>query len=97
MGCEANICILVIPPVTLTLVDFTLSFKVNVNFSNLHEMLAFFEITTHLIYVVLMEEADMRHSPVIYLLVSVMSKTPGTSVFQPISPFSYQNWTKQQL
>ena len=34
---------------------FTLSFKVNVNFSNLHEMLAFFEfLTTHLMYVVFM-------------------------------------------
>ena len=54
MGCVANICILVIPPVTVTLVDFTLSFKVNVNFSNLHEMLAFFEATTHLMYVVYM-------------------------------------------
>ena len=54
MGCVANICILVIPPVTVTLVDFTLSFKVNVNFSNLHEMLAFFEVTTHLMYVVSM-------------------------------------------
>jgi len=97
LGCGANICIALIPPVTVTLVDFTLSFKVNVNFSNLHEMLAFFEVTTHLMYVVYMEEADMGHSPVIYLLVSVMSKTPGTSVFQPISPFSYQNWTKQQL
>ena len=97
MGCGANVCILVIPLVAVSLLDFTLSFKVNVNFSNLHEMLAFFEITTHLIYVVLMEEADMGHSPVIYLLVSVMSKTPGTSVFQQISPFSYQNWTKQQL
>ena len=59
MGCGANICIALIPPVTVTLVDFTLSFKVNVNFSNLHEMLAFFEVTTHLMYVVLMEEADM--------------------------------------
>ena len=54
MGCVANICILVIPPVTVTLVYFTLSFKVNVNFSNLHEMLAFFEVTTHLMYVVSM-------------------------------------------
>ena len=97
MGCGANVCILVIPLVTVPLLDFTLSFKVNVNFSNLHEMLAFFEVTTHLMYVVYMEEADMGHSPVIYLLVSVMSKTLGTSVFQPISPFSYQNWTKQQL
>ena len=54
MGCGANICIALIPPVTVTLVDFTLSFKVNVNFSNLHEMLAFFEVTTHLMYVVSM-------------------------------------------
>ena len=54
MGCGANICIALIPPVTVTLVDFTLSFKVNVNFSNLHEMLAFFEATTHLMYVVYM-------------------------------------------
>ena len=54
MGCGANICIALIPPVTVTLVDFTLSFKVNVNFSNLHEMLAFFEVTTHLMYVVFM-------------------------------------------
>ena len=55
MGCGANVCILVIPLVTVSLVDFTtLSFKVNVNFSNLHEMLAFFEVTTHLVYVVSM-------------------------------------------
>ena len=54
MGCGANVCILVIPLVTVSLVDFTLSFKVNVNFSNLHEMLAFFEVTTHLMYVVSM-------------------------------------------
>ena len=54
MGCGANICIALIPPVTVTLVDFTLSFKVNVNFSNLHEMLAFFEVITHLMYVVSM-------------------------------------------
>ena len=54
MGCGANICIALIPLVTVSLVDFTLSFKVNVNFSNLHEMLAFFEVTTHLMYVVSM-------------------------------------------
>ena len=54
MGCGTNVCILVIPPVTVALVDFTLSFKVNVNFSNLHELLAFFEVTTHLMYVVSM-------------------------------------------
>ena len=54
MGCGANVCILVIPLVTVSLLDFTLSFKVNVNFSNLHEMLVFFEVTTHLMYVVYM-------------------------------------------
>ena len=53
--------------------------------------------TTQNMYVTRMEEADMGDSPVIYLLVNIMSITPGTSVFQPISPFSYQNWTKQQL
>ena len=54
MGCGANVCILVIPLVAVSLLDFTLSFKVNVNFSNLHELLAFFEVTTHLMYVVSM-------------------------------------------
>ena len=70
---------------------------VKLKFRHSHKRIYLLLSTTQNMYVTRMEEADMGDSPVIYLLVSIMSITPGTSVFQPISPLSYQNWTKQQL
>ena len=70
---------------------------VKLKFRHSHKRIYLLLSTTQNMYVTRMEEADMGDSPVIYLLVGVMPITPGTSVFQPISPLSYQNWTKQQL
>ena len=61
---------------------------VKLKFRHSHKRIYLLLSTTQNMYVTRMEEADMGDSPVIYLLVSAMSITPGTSVFQPISPLS---------
>ena len=70
---------------------------VKLKFRHSHKRIYLLLSTTQNMYVTRMEEADMGDSPVIYLLVGVMPITPGTSMFQPISPLSYQKLTKQQL